>query len=149
MGVSDASFRTGDLTATGLPDASVEAVLCTDAIQFPDEPADAYDEIRRVLKPGCRVVLTGWEPCDAADERLSPRVRRANLADGLHRAGFADIEVRDRPSWLAREHALWEEAAALDPGEDPALRSLHDEAVRSLEWAVLIRRALATATSPR
>ncbi len=50
MGVSDASFQVGELTATGLPDASVEAVLCTDAIQFPDEPASAYDEIRRVLK---------------------------------------------------------------------------------------------------
>src|SRR5712672_1166700 len=39
MGVSNASFRIGGLTATGLPDASVEAVLCTDAVQFPDEPA--------------------------------------------------------------------------------------------------------------
>ena len=38
MGVSNASFRVGELTAAGLPDASVEAVLCTDAIQFPDEP---------------------------------------------------------------------------------------------------------------
>ena len=40
MGVNDASFRVGELTAAGLPDASVEAVLCTDAIQFPDaQPA--------------------------------------------------------------------------------------------------------------
>ena len=131
MGVSNASFRTGELTATGLPDASVEAVLCTDAIQFPDEPAVAYQEIRRVLKPGGRVALTCWEPFDRADERLSPRLRRADLAVGLRQAGFTDIEVRDRPSWLAREHALWEEAAALDPGDDPALRSLHEEAVRS------------------
>ena len=38
MGVSNASFRAGDLTATGLPDASAEAALCTDAIQFPDRP---------------------------------------------------------------------------------------------------------------
>jgi len=60
MGVSNASFRIGELTATGLPDASVDAVLCTDAIQFPDEPASAYDEIRRVLKPGGRVALTCW-----------------------------------------------------------------------------------------
>jgi SAM-dependent methyltransferase len=149
MGVSNASFRVGELTATGLPDADVGAVLCTDAIQFPDEPAVAYDEIRRVLKPGGRVALTCWEPFDRADERLSPRIRRANLADGLRRAGFTDIEVRDRPSWLAREHALWEEAAALDAGYDPALRSLHDEAVRSLQWATLLRRVLAVATTPR
>ncbi len=83
MSVSDASFRAGQLTATGLPSASVEAVLCTDAIQFPDEPAGAYDEIRRVLKPGGRVVLTCWEPRDRDDERLSARIRRANLQAGL------------------------------------------------------------------
>ena len=134
IGVRNASFRIGGLTATGLPDASVDAVLCTDAIQFPDEPAIAYGEIRRVLKPGGRVVLTCWEPFDRNDERLSLRVRRANPGAGLHQAGFTDVEVRGRPSWLAREHALWEETVALDPGDDPALRSLHAEGLKSLEW---------------
>jgi len=151
LGVSGATFRVGELTATGLPDASVEAVLCTDSIQFPDEPALAYGEIRRVLKPGGRVVLTCWEPLDRNDERLSPRVRRADLGAGLHQAGFTDVEVRERPSWLAREHALWEEAVTLDPGDDPALRSLHAEGVKSLEWASagLLRRVLAVATGPQ
>jgi SAM-dependent methyltransferase len=151
MGVSSASFRVGELTATGLPDACVEAVLCTDSIQFPDEPALAYGEIRRVLKPGGRVVLTCWEALDRNDERLSLRVRRADLGAGLHQAGFTDVEVRERPSWLAREHALWEEAVALDPGDDPALRSLHAEGVKSLEWvaAGLLRRVLAVATRPQ
>jgi SAM-dependent methyltransferase len=149
MGVSSASFRIGELTATGLPDASAEAVLCSDAIQFPDEPASAYDEIRRVLKPGGRVALTCWEPLDRDDERVSLRVRKANLGAGLHQAGFTDVEVRDRPSWLAREHALWEEAVMLDPGDDPALRSLHAEGVKSLQWTALLRRVLAVATNPQ
>jgi SAM-dependent methyltransferase len=149
MGVSNASFRIGALTATGLPDASVEAVLCTDAIQFPDEPADAYDEIQRVLKPGGRLVLTCWEPLDCDDERLSLRVRRANLGVGLRQAGFTGVEVRDRPSWLAREHALWEEVVTLDPSDDPALRSLHAEGVKSLQWPALLRRVLAVATKPQ
>ena len=151
MGVSNASFRVGELTATGLPDASVEAVLCTDAIQFPDEPAIAYSEIRRVLKPGGRVVLTSWEPLDRDDERISPRVRRADLGAGLRQAGFADVEVLGRPAWLEREHALWEEAAALDPGDDPALRSFHAEGVKSLQWTGLglLRRVLAVAAKPR
>ena len=149
MGVSNASFRVGELTATGLPEASVEAVLCTDAIQFPDAPASAYEEIRRVLKPGGRVALTCWEPLDHDDERVSPRIRRANLGAGLHQAGFTDVEVLDRPSWLAREHALWEEAVTLDPGHDPALRSLHAEGLRSLQWSSLLRRVLAIATNPQ
>jgi SAM-dependent methyltransferase len=126
-------------------------VLCTDAIQFPDEPAAAYSEIHRVLRPGGRAVLTSWEPLDRGDERISPRVRRVNLGGGLRRAGFTDVAVRDRPAWLEREHALWEEAAALDPGEDPALRSFHDEGVRSLQWTGhgLLRRVPAVATKPR
>jgi SAM-dependent methyltransferase len=149
MGVSNASFRIGDLTATRLADASVEAVLCTDAIQFPDEPASAYEEIRRVLKPGGRAALTCWEPLDHNDERLSPRIRRANLGVGLHQAGFTDVEVRDRPSWLAHERALWEETVTLDPGNDPALQSLHAEGVKSLQWTTLLRRVLAVATNPQ
>lgn len=149
MGVSNASFRMGGLTATGLPDASVDAVLCTDAIQFPDEPASAYEEIRRVLKPGGRAALTCWEPLDRNDERLSPRIRRANLGAGLRQAGFTDVEVRDRPSWLAHEHALWEETVTLDPGNDPALRSLHAEGQKSLQWTALLRRVLAVATNPQ
>jgi ubiquinone/menaquinone biosynthesis C-methylase UbiE len=83
MGVSNVSFRIGELTATGLPDASTDAVLCTGAIQFPGEPASAYEEIQRVLKPGGRAALTCWEPLDHNDERLSPRIRRANLGAGL------------------------------------------------------------------
>jgi SAM-dependent methyltransferase len=147
MGVGNASFSIGALTATGLPDASVEAVLCTDAIQFPDEPAIAYGEIRRVLKPGGRVVLTCWEPLGRDDERLSLKIRRANLAVGLQQSGFTAVEVRSRPSWLARERALWDEAVTIDPGEDPALRSFHAEGVRSLEWTSLLRRVLAVATN--
>jgi SAM-dependent methyltransferase len=148
MGMGNASFRIGELTATGLPDACVEAVLCTDSIQFPDEPAIAYDEIRRVLKPGGRVVLTCWEALDRNDERVLLRVRRANLAAGLRQAGFTDVEVRERPAWLACEHALWEEAVTLDPGDDPALSAFQAEGEKSLQRIGLIRRVLAAATSP-
>ena len=147
MGVGNADFRVGELTATGLPGASVEAVLCTDSIQFPDEPAAAYDEIRRVLKPGGRVVLTCWEPVDRNDERIAARVRRADLGAGLRQAGFTDVEVRERPSWLAREHALWEESVTLAAADDPALRSFQAEGVKSLQWNGLLRRVLAVATN--
>jgi hypothetical protein len=42
--------------------------------------------------------------------------------------------VDERADWEAVEHALWQEAAALDPGTDVSLRSLHEEAIRVLEF---------------
>jgi len=143
-----ADFRTGDLAATGLGDGSVNAVVCVDAIQFAEEPSAAYAELRRVLAPGGRAVLTCWEPVTPDDERLSERLRRVDLRAGLTAEGFEDVETQDRPDWRAAERAMWEEAAALDPGDDPALKSFHDEGVRSLATFSLIRRVLATAGAP-
>jgi hypothetical protein len=43
---------------------------------------------------------------------------------------------------------MWQEAAELDPGDDPALKSFHDEGVRSLEIFDLVHRVIATAAAP-
>jgi SAM-dependent methyltransferase len=145
---AEADFRIGDLAATGLDAGSADAVLCVDAIHFAPQPDAAYGEIRRVLAPGGRAVLTCWEPLDWDDERLPERLRRVDLGAGLTAGGFGDVEVCDRPGWRACERAMWEEAAALDPGDDPALRSFHDEGVRSLEIFDLVRRVIATASAP-
>jgi SAM-dependent methyltransferase len=143
-----ADFRVGDLAATGLDAGSADAVLCVDAIHFAPQPAAAYREIARVLSCGGRAVLTCWEPLTWDDQRLPERLRRVDLGAGLAAAGFGNVEVRDRPGWRAGERAMWQEAAALDPGDDPALRAFHDEGVRSLENFDLVRRVIATATAP-
>jgi SAM-dependent methyltransferase len=143
-----ATFRVGDLAATGLDAGSADAVLCVDAIHFAPQPDTAYHEIRRILTSGGHVVLTCWEPINLGDERLPERLRRVDLEAGLTVAGFAEAEVRDRPGWRARERAMWEEAVALDPGDDPALRSFHDEGIRALDTFDLVRRVIATATAP-
>jgi SAM-dependent methyltransferase len=148
FGNRDAEFRVGDLTASGLPSASADAVLCTDAIQFPDQPEQAFLEVRRVVRPGGRVVLTGWEAIDRNDERLSLKRRESDFGASLAAAGFTDVEVKERPAWRERERAMWEEAVALDPGDDPALRSFHDEGVSVLPTFLLSRRVMATATAP-
>jgi SAM-dependent methyltransferase len=143
-----ARFRVGDLAATGLPSGSVDAVVCVDAIQFAPAPAAAYAELRRVLAPGGRVVLTCWEARDRTDERLPDRVRAVDTQQGLLDAGFGDVEVVDRPAWRSAERSMWEEAAALDPGDDPALQSFHDEGLRVLGWFDLVRRVMAAGTAP-
>jgi len=143
-----ADFRLGDLTGTGLQAGSVTGALCVDAIQFADPPEAAYRELRRVLAPGGRAVLTCWEAHDRGNEEVPRRLRAVDLAGGLMAAGFRDIEVQEREGWRTAERALWEEAAALDPGDDPALQSLHDEGVQTLAKFGLMRRVMATATAP-
>jgi SAM-dependent methyltransferase len=143
-----AEFRVGDLAATELDGGCADAVLCVDAIQFVPRPEAAYAEIRRILAPGGRAVLTCWEPRDPGDERLPARLRRVDLGAGLTAAGFGEVEVRDRPGWRDAERAMWAEAAALDPGEDPALISFHDEGARAPQVIELTRRVMATATAP-
>lgn len=64
------------------------------------------------------------------------------------RAVLTGWEAVDRPGWRDNERAMWE-AAALDPGGDRALQSLHDEGVRTLVVFDLIRRVMATATALR
>jgi hypothetical protein len=66
----------------------------------------------------------------------------------LEGAGFVDVVVRERADWRAAEQAMWREAAALDPGDDPALVSFHEEGVRVLEGFDRVRRVMATAAGP-
>lgn len=142
-----ATFRVGTLDATGLADASVDAIMCVDAIQFAVTASAAFAEARRILRPGGRIALTCWEPVDRDDDRLPDRLRLLDLRADLTAAGFVEVTVEDRPAWLERELAMWREAAALDPGDDKALRSLHEEGVKVLEYPPT-RRVVATATGP-
>ncbi|GLY44593.1 hypothetical protein Amsp01_106160 [Amycolatopsis sp. NBRC 101858] len=141
-------FRVGELTATGLGTASADAVLVVDSLQFAEPLPEALRECRRILRPGGRVVVTCWEALDADDGRLSPRLRQLDLGRQLPRAGFVAVEVVDRPAWRLAEQTLWQEALAVEAGDDPAVRSMQDEAQRVLATFDGLRRVLATARAP-
>jgi SAM-dependent methyltransferase len=156
-GAGDARFLVGDYTAAGLRDGCADAVMCIDALQFAEPPLAGLRECHRLLAPGGRIAVTAWEALDPADERLSERTRRMNLARDLAEAGFRRVQVTERPDWLAVERSLWEAAAATDaPSDpdapsgpdatsDPGMTSLRDEAIHALDVFDGKRRVLATA----
>lgn len=143
----EASFTTGDLERTGLEDHSVDAVMCLDSLHFASRPLQVYAEIRRVLRPGGRVVLTGWEARDRDDAAVPEHWRLLDLAGGLLTAGFDDVERETCPDWSRAERALWEEAVSLDAGADRGLATLVDEARSVLPTFDRLSRVMVTGTA--
>ncbi|WP_327011226.1 methyltransferase domain-containing protein [Dactylosporangium sp. NBC_01737] len=142
-----AEFHVGTLLETGLPGAAADALMCVDAVQFAEPPLAALHEFRRLLKPGGRLALTCWEAVGPGDPLVPPRISAVHLLRDLTRAGFADVDVRERPDWRRAERTLWEAVAAqCDP--DAAMLALQEEGRRSLETFGSLRRVFATATAP-
>jgi SAM-dependent methyltransferase len=111
------AVRHGDLTHTGLADASADAAVCIDAFHF-GVPAAGAGEARRILRPGRRLVLTNWQPKIPGDARLPGRVR-INWPQLLCGAGFADIQMQARPEWHDAFTRVYQVALSLgDPGDD-------------------------------
>lgn len=143
----DAEFRLGDLVDTGLPAGCAAAVLCVDAAQFAEPLQGLFTEARRILAPGGRLVVTGWQAHDVDDDAIPVRMRH-DLAAAATAAGFRDATVTDQPGWAAAERRMWELALAADPDGDDAVASMQQEAHRVLAVADALRRVSLTATAP-
>lgn len=145
--IGRAEFRTGTLAATGVPDGSADGLMCLDSVQF-GPPLAGLLEFRRVLAPGARVVLTGWEAVDASDGRVGARIRAMNLERDLASAGFTEVRVQDRPDWREAELRMWQELVAAPAADDAGMRSMQAEGTRSLANWDALRRVFAAATAP-
>jgi ubiquinone/menaquinone biosynthesis C-methylase UbiE len=148
FGLADrARFVVGDLTATGLADASADAVVSIDALHFAADPTAAAREALRLLRPGGRLVLTNWRPLVPEDERLPVRLR-TDWARTLRAAGFAGVEVESRAEWHERFTQVFRVALELgDPGDDAGLAAAQDEARQALALAHLVDRVVVTAAA--
>jgi SAM-dependent methyltransferase len=129
----------GTAEATGLPDASVDLVLCAQAFHW-FRPREALVEFARVLRPGGRVALL-WNERDESDAATAEYGRAVEAA---RLEGVAPIAPPPAVPGLspAREATVAGHAQALDldgllgrarsasyvPKEGPA----HDEVVRRL-----------------
>jgi ubiquinone/menaquinone biosynthesis C-methylase UbiE len=62
LGLGNVSTRVLDLEEIDEPAASYDVVLCREGLMFAVDPARAAGEIRRVLRPGGRLVVAVWGP---------------------------------------------------------------------------------------
>jgi SAM-dependent methyltransferase len=106
-----ARFQHGLLDATGLPPDSADAVICFDALTYAPDRLAALREIRRVLRPGGRALITvpqALRPLRGyprAISRWHPLVRAAGLTL-LHRA-----TARGAGTGWQRLYRLWNDHA--------------------------------------
>ena len=115
LGLSEqARFEVGDVTATGLADASCDAAMSLDAVLFVPDKAATFREVVRILRPGSRFAFTTWEQLgDAAPQpHPLPGVRQSTrIADYhplLEDAGFVVETYEEPPDWQRQQRALAE-----------------------------------------
>ena len=155
-GVENAAFRRLDLERIDEPDGSYDVVLCREGLMFAVEPARALGEIRRVLRPGGRVVAAVWGPrernpwlgvaMDAVSAQIGAPVPPPGVpgpfalddATALGAlfadAGLADVRVEEQPVPMRTPSfdAWWDRTSALAGPLSAILASLPEPAVRAL-----------------
>nr|WP_237518583.1 class I SAM-dependent methyltransferase [Streptomyces sp. SID5910] len=121
-----ASFVVGSRTGTGLPDQYADALVCVDALgKRVDRPA-VLGEIRRVLKPGGRAVVTSSRSRTPQPPSWPEDAARAGL---ILEAGH---ERPHEPQMWSRLYRLWNQH------EDELRGQLGDEQADSMLYEARI-----------
>lgn len=117
-GQANIDFARMEAEALDIPDGSFDVALCALGLMYVPEPQQALREMRRVLRPGGRMVVAVWgqrERCGWADifpivdaevsSEVCPLFFRLGqpgfLAHACAQAGFADVRERRLSTTLA------------------------------------------------
>jgi SAM-dependent methyltransferase len=121
-----AEFRIGTFDATGFDDASVDAIMSVDALQYAPDKRAALAEFARILKPGGRIAFECFEvePDRVKDLPIWGADPVADYRPLLEGAGFRIERYDVTEGWDARVTATYEALA----GERDALTAEMGEA---------------------
>jgi SAM-dependent methyltransferase len=167
-GLTNVEFRVIDAQDIDLPDASVDGVLSRFGLMLVTEPARAFAEIRRVLRPGARLAYGVWGPFDrnpwlthlvaamienghappgdpfGAGGPFSLAGPQANR-DLLAGAGFkdADVDIEEIPGAMRYDSFddYWDMQTAIAGPVSGIVRSLPDDEVKAIKAALKPRLA--------
>ena len=98
-----AEFRRGEFEATGVETASADGVMSVDALLFTPDKQAALVELRRILRPGGRLVLSSW------DYHGQPPNRPPQVPDHrplLGPAGFRLIAYDETEDWRRNQERM-------------------------------------------
>jgi arsenite methyltransferase len=106
---SNVAFHQGDAGALPLPDGGFDAVLCVQVLEYVEDIGGALRELRRVVRPGGRVVVwdvdwrtVSWHSGDPArmrrvleawDAHLTHPSLPRSLAPRMREAGFEEVHA--------------------------------------------------------
>lgn len=159
-GLTNIEFRVIDAQEIDLADASVDGVLSRFGLMLVPEPARAFAQIRRVLRPGGRLAYGVWGPFDrnpwlthlvaamienghappgdpfGAGGPFSLADAQANL-DLLAGAGFkdADVDIEEIPGAMRYDSFddYWDMQTAIAGPVSGIVRSLPDDEVTAIK----------------
>jgi SAM-dependent methyltransferase len=126
-------YQHGSFADTGLPAASLDAVVSVDALIFAPDKSAAIGELARILRPGGRLAITTW------DYHRQPAGRPPQLDDHrpvLKEHGFAVLGYTETVDWRHRVTAVSDaliehsEEIAAESGLDVATVRTGNEAMR-------------------
>jgi SAM-dependent methyltransferase len=147
-----ASYHQGTFAATGIDDASVDAVLSVDGIQYAPHKRAVFREVHRILGPGGRMAFSAFE---ADTERVAGlRVFGvdpiADYAPLLDDAGFTVDWYRESAGWAERVRSTFEAVIEAMPAlteemGETAASALRAEATFTLQIQPYRRRMVVAA----